>query len=95
MGGREASACHGRGSALRNRSDLFVRVFGIDRRLGLVGPDALVEGLQEGALHQRQRTLHLAPAQPQRLLALRRVPEAQRVQLPHLVADTNSTDFSV
>lgn len=40
-----ASTCHSRGLTLRNRSDLFVRVFGINRWLGLVGPDALVEGL--------------------------------------------------
>lgn len=66
------------------QSNLLVRVVGVDRRLGLVGPDALVEGLQERALQQRQSALHLASAEPQGVLALRRISEAERVKLLHL-----------
>lgn len=68
--------------------NLFVRVFWINRRLRLVGPDTLVKRLQEGALEQRQSPLHLSAAQPQGLLTLRHVPEAQRGQLLHLHTDT-------
>ena len=66
------------------QANLLVRVFGIDGRLGLVDPNSLVEGLHERALQQRQSALHLSSAQPQGLLALKRVSEAQRVQLLHL-----------
>lgn len=68
-------------------ANLFVWMFGINRRLRLIGPDVLVEGLQEGALKQRQSPLHLSAAQPQGFFTLGNVPEAQRVKLSHLHTD--------
>lgn len=50
----------------------------------MVGPDSPVERFQQGALQQRQRPLHFASAESQRVLALRDVPEAKGVQLLHL-----------
>lgn len=45
-------------------------MFGIDGRLRLVGPDACVEGLQQGALQQGQCPFDLAAALPQSLMTL-------------------------
>lgn len=69
---------------MANPSDLFVRVFGINRRLGLIYPDVLVERLQEGALQQRQSSFHLPSTLAQSLLTLTDVLEAQRAKLLHL-----------
>lgn len=69
------------------QADLFVGVLGIDRRLGLLSPDTLVEGLQQRPLEKRQRPLHFSATEPQSLLTLRCVPEAQRAKLPHLQVD--------
>lgn len=69
-------------------SDLLVWGSGIDLRFGLVGPDALVERLQQRALQQGQGPLHLAPALPQGLLTLSHIPKAQRVELLHLKTES-------
>lgn len=65
---------------------LFVRVFGVDRWLGLFGPDSLVERFQKGALQQRQRILHFTSAESQRFLTLRNISEAESMKLLHLRA---------
>lgn len=66
---------HGRADS--DRSYRFVGMFGIDGRLWLVGPDACMEGLQQGALQQRQSPFHLTATLSQSLLTLGGVSEAQ------------------
>lgn len=65
-------------------SHLFVRVMDVYRRLGLVTPNALVEGLQKGSLQEGQGPSHLTTTLPQNLMTARLITEAQRTQLLHL-----------
>lgn len=74
----------GDGCSSTVEAHLFVRVFGVDRGLWLVGPDSLVERFQQGALQQRQSPLHFTSAESQRFLTLRNISEAKGAQLLHL-----------
>ena len=66
------------------RTHLFVRVMDVYRRLRLVTPNVLVEGLQKGSLQQGQGPSHLTSTLPQNLMTASLITEAQRAQLLYL-----------